>query len=77
MEGRSWDIWGPDEPSVWVGLQAHLVSSLWRAGALYGGLEESRVFLYYWALKSPIREVFLLAQALCFGRVQLKYTLIT
>ena len=32
---------GTDEPSVRVGLQAHLGPSSYRAGALYGGLEES------------------------------------
>lgn len=32
---------GTDEPSVRVGLQAQLGPSSYRAGALYGGLEES------------------------------------
>ena len=32
---------GSDEPSVWVGLQTNLGPSSYRAGAPYGGLEES------------------------------------
>ena len=62
---------GPDEPSVWVGLQAHLVHPPSGLVLCMEGLRNPWIFLY--TLGSQILwEVFLLAQGPVFWKVPVK-----